>query len=65
MMVNGNRILGGHDLARVYDISDPTNITLEGTGPSVAYKGRYGTFKDGHFSMVLLPRLCIFTHSAC
>ena len=48
-MVNGNKVLGAHDPARVYDISDPTNITLEGTGPNVAGKGGYGTFKDGDF----------------
>ncbi len=49
MMVNGNRILGAHDPARIYDISDPANITLELTGPNVAGKGGYGTFKDGDF----------------
>lgn len=49
MMVNGHRILGAHDPARIYDISDPTDITHEFTGPNVADKGGYGTFKDGEF----------------
>ena len=49
MMVNGNRILGAHDPARVYDISNPGSITLEGQGPNVAGKGGYGIFKDGSF----------------
>ncbi len=49
MMVNGNRILGAHDPARFYDISDPTNIIYEGNGPNVAGKGGYGIFKDGSF----------------
>lgn len=49
MMVNGHRILGAHDPARIYDISDPTDIVLELTGPNIAGKGGYGTFKDGEF----------------
>jgi sugar lactone lactonase YvrE len=49
MMVNGNRILGANDPARVWDISDPTNITFVGIGPNVADKGGYGTFQDGVF----------------
>ena len=49
MMVNGNRIYAAHDPARVYNISNPGNIYLEGTGPNVADKGGYGTIKDGSF----------------
>ncbi|MBI3882422.1 MAG: Ig-like domain-containing protein [Verrucomicrobia bacterium] len=49
MMVNGNRILGANDPARIWDISNPSNITLVGIGPDVADKGGYGTFQDGIF----------------
>lgn len=49
MLVNGNRIYGAHDPARVWDISDPTAIAPAGRGPDVAAKGGYGTFQDGVF----------------
>jgi DNA-binding beta-propeller fold protein YncE len=49
MMVNGNRILAAHSPARIYDISNPANITLIGSGPAIAAKGGYGTFQDGIF----------------
>ncbi len=49
MMINGNRILGAHDPAVVWDISDPQDISFEDSGPNVAGKGGYGTFQDGVF----------------
>ncbi|MDB6015628.1 MAG: hypothetical protein JWR19_117 [Pedosphaera sp.] len=49
MMVNGNKILGANSPARVWDISNPTNIVLVGVGPAVADKGGYGIFQDGYF----------------
>ena len=49
IMVNGNRILGAHDPAWIWDISDPANISFIGAGPNVADKGGYGAFQDGIF----------------
>jgi DNA-binding beta-propeller fold protein YncE len=49
IMVNGDKILGAHDPARIWDISNPSNITLIGSGPDVADKGGYGMFQDGIF----------------
>jgi YVTN family beta-propeller protein len=49
MMVNGNRVLGANDPARVWDITTPTAIAYVAAGPNVADKGGYGTFQDGVF----------------
>lgn len=48
-MVNGSRIYGARDPARVWSIADPANITTVATGPDVAGKGGYGTVQDDFF----------------
>ena len=48
-MVNGDRVLGARDPARIWSIADPAAITLLGTGPNVADKGGYGAVQDNFF----------------
>ncbi len=49
MTVNGDRVLGARDPARIFDISDPRSIRIIADGPNVAGKGGYGAFQDGVF----------------
>jgi hypothetical protein len=48
-MVNGNRIYDARATPYVWDISNPSAITLVGTGPQNPSKGGYGTVQDGFF----------------
>ncbi|MCW1885589.1 Ig-like domain-containing protein [Luteolibacter flavescens] len=48
-MLNGHRIYTTRSSPDVWNISDPTNITLEGEIPNSASKGGYGVVQDNFF----------------